>query len=249
MNPPVCRRQNSNARRRSKMAVMNGGSTEKPNGGVLPSSVVEDEENSKIRLLSSEGRCEEEVTLSGVFNHLLESISDQNSTTAPPPMANRIKKSLMEAAPMFRQAIINTRREVLLWTRRGSPLRALLVVSVGIVTLLALTGMLVFTLFFVAATVNAIVISLLISLAAVGGFLAIFFSCLTAIYITLLCIAAFVTFTVTISSIIAALVAAGWIGLIWMVWLGVSKSASLAKRSLNSVAAADVCSEQKHSQL
>lgn len=81
--------------------------------------------------------------------------------------------------------------------------------QVGIVTLLALTGMLVFTLFFVAATVNAIVISLLISLAAVGGFLAIFFSCLTAIYITLLCIAAFVTFTVTISSIIAALVAAG----------------------------------------
>lgn len=138
-------------------------------------------------------------------------------------------------------------------------------------TLLALTGMLVFTLFFVAATVNAIVISLLISLAAVGGFLAIFFSCLTAIYITLLCIAAFVTFTVTISSIIAALVAAGiisfylfilsevkkmyvfymdddagWIGVIWMVWLAVSKSASLAKRSL---APPDASSEQKHSQL
>ena len=139
-------------------------------------------------------------------------------------------------------------------------------------TLLALTGMLVFTLFFVAATVNAIVISLLISLAAAGGFLAIFFSCLTAIYITLLCIAAFVTFTVTISSIIAALVAAGilsfylfilpdsskympndiddagWIGLIWMVWLAVSKSANLAKRSLNSVAT-NVSNEQKHSQL
>ncbi|KAJ9557816.1 hypothetical protein OSB04_012430 [Centaurea solstitialis] len=121
-------------------------------------------------------------------------------------------------------------------------------VYVGIVTLLALTGMLVFTLFFVAATVNAIVISLLISVAAVGGFLAIFFSCLTAIYITLLCIAAFVTFTVTVSSIIAALVTAGWIGLIWMVWLAVSKSANLAKRSLNSVAT-DVSSEQKHSQL
>ncbi|KVH92151.1 uncharacterized protein LOC112515796 [Cynara cardunculus var. scolymus] len=239
------------------MAVMNGGSTEKPNGGVSPPSVVEDEkkDNSKARLLSFEGGVGlgEEVTLSGVVNHLIESISDpnpdENSTAARPPMANRmirIKKSLMEAAPMFREAIMNTRREVLLWTRRGSPLRALLVVSVGIATLLGLTGMLVFTLFFVAATVNAIVISLLISLAAVGGFLAIFFSCLTAIYITLLCIAAFVTFTVTISSIVAALVAAGWIGLIWMVWLAVSKSASLAKRSL---AAPDVSSEQKHSQL
>lgn len=91
--------------------------------------------------------------------------------------------------------------------------------QVGIVTLLALTGMLVFTLFFVAATVNAIVISLLISLAAVGGFLAIFFSCLTAIYITLLCIAAFVTFTVTISSIIAALVAAGIIFYLLFIFL------------------------------
>ncbi|KAJ0791825.1 hypothetical protein HanOQP8_Chr01g0010301 [Helianthus annuus] len=66
----------------------------------------------------------------------------------------------------------------------------------------------VFTVVFVAATMNAIVISLLISLAAVGGFLAIFFACMTTMYI-LLYVTAFVTFTVTISSIIAALVAAG----------------------------------------
>lgn len=226
---------------------MNGGATEKPNGGVLtspPPSVVEDEkeQNSTSRLLSgksgvSHGELGEDATLCGVFNHLTESIfdpnPDQNSSAGRPHMANRIKKSLMEAAPMFREATLNTRREVLQWTRRGSPLRALLVVSGGVVTLLALTGILVFMLFFVAATVNAIVISLLISMAAVGGFLAIFFFCLTAIYIATLFVAAFVTFTVTISSIIAALVAAGWIGLIWMVWMGVSKGATYAKRSLN----------------
>nr|CAD1826565.1 unnamed protein product [Ananas comosus var. bracteatus] len=47
--------------------------------------------------------------------------------------------------------------------------------QVGSITLVALTGLLVFMLFFVAATVNAIIISLLVSLAAAGGCLALFF--------------------------------------------------------------------------
>ena len=83
------------------------------------------------------------------------------------------------------------------------------VLQAGIVTLLALTGMLAFMLFVIAATVNAIVISSFISLAAVGVGLAIFFFCLTVIYIAMLFVAAFVTFTVTVSAIIAALFAAG----------------------------------------
>ncbi|KAK9070181.1 hypothetical protein SSX86_010581 [Deinandra increscens subsp. villosa] len=206
------------------MAVVNGGA-EKPHGGVLIPD--ENEENSTSR--SNEkgaGKLGEDATLYGVSVHLIESVLDQNSGS---PMATRIKKSFMEAAPMFRKAAMNTRREILLWTR-GSPLRSLLVVSAGIVTLFALTGMLVFTVVFVAATVNAIVISLLISLAAVGGFLAVFFACMTTMYLGLLFITAFVTFTVTISSIIAALVAAGWIGFFWMIWLGASKSARVVKR-------------------
>ena len=129
----------------------------------------------RVQFEASHGELGEDATLYGVFNHLTESIfdpkSDQNSSAGRPPVANRIKKSFMEAVPMFREATQNTRREVLQWTRRGSPPRALLVVSGGVVTLLALTGILVFRLFLVTATVNAIVISLLISLAAVGGFL------------------------------------------------------------------------------
>ncbi|KAI3761812.1 hypothetical protein L1987_52234 [Smallanthus sonchifolius] len=206
------------------MVVMNGGA-EKPDGVVLSSD--ETEENPSSRPNQKEAsELGDDVTLYGVSVRLIESISDQNSGH---PMATRIKKSFVEAAPMFRKATVNTRREVLLWAR-GSPLRALLVVSAGIATLLALTGMLVFMVVFVAATVNAIVISLLISFAAVGGFLAIFFACMTAMYLGLLFITAFVTFTVTISSIIAALVAAGWIGFIWMIWLAASKSAGVVKR-------------------
>ena len=83
------------------------------------------------------------------------------------------------------------------------------VLQVGTITLLALTGLLVFTLFFLAATVNAIVISLLVSLAAAGGFLALFFTCVTFIYIGALSVAVFVISSTTISAIIAALIATG----------------------------------------
>ncbi|CBI28637.3 unnamed protein product, partial [Vitis vinifera] len=103
------------------------------------------------------------------------------------------------------------------WTRRGSALRALLVISVGTITLLALTGLLVFMLFFLAATFNAIVISLLMSLAAAGGFLALFFACITAIYIGALSVAVVVISTATISAIIAVLITTGWIGFFWTV--------------------------------
>ena len=81
--------------------------------------------------------------------------------------------------------------------------------QVGTIAFLGLTGLLVFMLFFVAATFNAIVISLLVSLAAAGGFLALFFTCVTFIYIGALSVAAFVISSATISAIIAALIATG----------------------------------------
>ncbi|KAJ9557819.1 hypothetical protein OSB04_012433 [Centaurea solstitialis] len=114
------------------MALMNGGggSTEKPNhsSGVV---VVDDRNEEENR----------SATLSGAFNHLIKSISNssnssespnQTCSNTPPLMGNRIRKSLMDSAPMFRQAIINARRDLLRWTRRGTPLRALFVVSVSI---------------------------------------------------------------------------------------------------------------------
>ncbi|KAL0463170.1 UNVERIFIED_CONTAM: hypothetical protein Slati_0204600 [Sesamum latifolium] len=119
------------------------------------------------------------------------------------------------------------------WTRRGSPLRALLVVSVGTISFLALTGLLVFMLFFIAATVNAIVISLLVSLAAAGGFLAIFFTCAAVIYVGALAVAVFAISTATISAVIAVLVATGWIGFFWTLWLAAKKTGHLAKQSVS----------------
>ncbi|KAF5737896.1 hypothetical protein HS088_TW13G00787 [Tripterygium wilfordii] len=182
----------------------------------------------------------EDYTLDGVLHRLFTMIfhPDTDSSDAAATFRQRIKNSLSENGPLLREATTNTGRTVLLWTRGGSPLRALLVISVGTIALLALTGLLVFMLFFLAVTVNAVVISLLVSLAAVGGFLAIFFTCVTAIYIGALSVAAFVISVATISAIVAFSIAAGWIGFFCMLWLATKKSVGLAKQSLNMTSSA-----------
>lgn len=81
--------------------------------------------------------------------------------------------------------------------------------QVGTITLITLTALVVFMLFLLTATINAIVVSLLLSLAAAGGFLALFFACVTAIYIGASSVAAFVISTATISAIFAVMVATG----------------------------------------
>ncbi|KAG6524517.1 hypothetical protein ZIOFF_014429 [Zingiber officinale] len=77
--------------------------------------------------------------------------------------------------------------------------------KVGAITLLTLTGLLIFLCFLFTATINAIIVSLLVSLAAACGFLAFFFTCLIAIYIGALSMAAFIISITTISAIIIAM--------------------------------------------
>ncbi|XP_022759352.1 uncharacterized protein LOC111305802 [Durio zibethinus] len=175
-----------------------------------------------------------EETLYVVLHRLISMIIFPDAaSSASNSLLQRIKISTSENCPRLGEASRNTGQNVLQWARRGSPLRALLVVSVGTITLLTLTGLLVFLLFFLAATVNAIIISLLISLAIAGCFLAFFFSCVTAIYIGALSVAAFVISIATISAIVAVLIATGWVGFFWAVWLGTKKSMGLAKHSLS----------------
>lgn len=79
----------------------------------------------------------------------------------------------------------------------------------GTIALLTTMALVVFALFFVAATANAIIISLLVSLAVAGGFLALFFLSLTAIYIGALSVAAFVISTAAVSAVFCVLIASG----------------------------------------
>ncbi|KAJ4840892.1 hypothetical protein Tsubulata_010396 [Turnera subulata] len=176
----------------------------------------------------------EDPTIHGVLHRMISTIffPDPGSTAASSPLLHRIKSTVAENTPALKEASRNTGTKVLQWTRRGSPLRALLVISVGTIALLALTGLLVFMLFFAAATVNAVVISLLVSLAAAGGFLALFFACVTAVYIGALSVAVFVISTATIAAIAAALIVTGWIAFFWTLWLVTKKGAGVAKHSL-----------------
>ncbi|WZZ38453.1 hypothetical protein YC2023_034712 [Brassica napus] len=124
-------------------------------------------------------------------------------------LLQRIRNSVADYGPKLREASRKTSRDILQWTRRGSPLRALLVITIGTIVILTIVALVVFTLFFVAATANAIIISLLVSLSVAGGFLSLFFLSLTATYIGALSVAAFVISTATVSAVVSILFASG----------------------------------------
>lgn len=73
---------------------------------------------------------DEEVTLYGVLSRLISSILFPDPGTSS-PLVQRIKASVSSSVPLLRDASKNTGRDILQWTRRGSHLRALLVVSVS----------------------------------------------------------------------------------------------------------------------
>ncbi|KAL2955689.1 hypothetical protein AAZX31_18G043100 [Glycine max] len=168
--------------------------------------VDEEEEEEEIKLKQKKQRLKE--TLPEVLNRIASAILFQEPADAG-SLLRRIKVSVADNATLLPEASRNSARDVLIWTRRGTPFRALFVISVGTVTFVALTGLLVFMLFFLAATVNAIVISLLMSLAAAGGFLALFFAFVTAIYIGALSIAIFAISVTTFWAIVAILMITG----------------------------------------
>ncbi|KAJ4908285.1 Uncharacterized protein Rs2_11943 [Raphanus sativus] len=145
-------------------------------------------------------------------------------------LLQRIKNSFSENGPRLREASRKTSREILQWTRQGSPLRALLVITMGTIVILTTIALVVFTLFLVAATANAVIISLLVSLAVAGGFLSLFFLSLTATYIGALSVAAFVISAATVSAVVSVLSASGWAGFFYLVWLGARGSLRFATR-------------------
>ncbi|XAR73593.1 hypothetical protein NMG60_11007609 [Bertholletia excelsa] len=182
----------------------------------------------------------DQVTLPAVLRRLAAEVffPDPSSKYGSGTAFHRIRGSISDNVPLLNEASRRAGHDILLWTRRGSPLRALLVVSVGTIFLLALTGTVVFMLFLLAATFNAIVVSLLMSLAAAGGFLALFFACLTAIYIGALSVAVLVISMATISAIITVLIVTGWIGFFWIVWSVARKGMGLAKDTFTATGSA-----------
>ncbi|KAL4196070.1 hypothetical protein AMTRI_Chr04g244210 [Amborella trichopoda] len=202
---------------------------ERPNGKSETGASM-DESSEKLRFIEIESVKEEE-TLYRVLHHIMGQIIFPDPKSQA-PLFRRIKRTLVENGPSLKEGTVNSYQKLLFWTKKGGPWRGLLVISVGAIALLALTGLLTFMLFLSVATANAVIISLFVSFAAAGGFLAIFFACVTAIYIAVLSIAAFVISTVTLVTIFAVFVATGWVGFLWIIWLATKKSIDITKHSI-----------------
>ncbi|CAL9081370.1 unnamed protein product [Musa textilis] len=210
--------------------VDSDGETTRSNGGVGADGGLPRPIEIEVGPSASEG----ELTLNSVIRDFLAGVVLPPPEASPPPaFLQRLKFSYYKASPCLREASRNSARDLLLWTRRGGSPRALFVIAVGTITLLALTGLMIFMFFLFAATLNAIIVSFLVSSAAAGGFLVVFFTFLTTVYIGALLFATFVISTTTISAIVVVLIATGWIGFFWIVWLAVKKTVDLTRQSVS----------------
>ncbi|KAL4369581.1 hypothetical protein GQ457_05G005560 [Hibiscus cannabinus] len=174
-----------------------------------------------------------EETLYGLLHRSISMIIfPDSSSAASTSLPQRIMISVSEIGRRLREAYRNSGRTVLLWTRRGNPLlRTLLAISAGTISVVIMTGVAAFVLFFVAATANAAVVYLLLSLASSGGFMVLLFACVAAIYVGALSVAAFLISNATVSAVAAIAVTTGWAGVICGVWLGTKKSLEMANHS------------------
>ncbi|KMZ66789.1 hypothetical protein ZOSMA_289G00300 [Zostera marina] len=174
----------------------------------------------------------ENETLDGLFRRFVESIvrpEDPNT-----PIIRRITVSCVDTAPHLKEASRNTASDVIQWSREGnSPLRALFAISIGTILCLACTALTVFAFFFAIATFNSIVVALFLSVAAAGGLLAIFFVSIAGIYIGALSIAVFFISAITISAALSILVASGWVGFFYLIWIAAKKTGDLTRKSFN----------------
>lgn len=150
---------------------------------------------------------------------------------SPLTFIHRTRESLREKSPQLKDGVRHTSSEIVQWMHKGGPWRAFLVSTVGIVLLLALVGLCTFLLFFLAATVNAVAIGFLASVASVGAFMALFFTSLTTIYIGFLIMAVLSISIITFFCIWVALIVAGWIAFIWVLWQGLKKGIDIFNTS------------------
>ncbi|KAI4990654.1 hypothetical protein ZWY2020_039017 [Hordeum vulgare] len=118
-------------------------------------------------------------------------------------------------------------RRLVSWTRDGGSVRALLVVSVGSVASVPLTVLLVFSFLLAAAMTTAIVTSVVMSLAAAGGFMSVLFAFVAAMYVGALSVAVLVVSATTVATVIAITIATGWVAFFWILWFCAKKCMGL----------------------
>lgn len=91
---------------------------------------VEVTEEEKKQEEEEERKGSDRETLPEVLNRIAHAILFPEPSNSG-SLLRRIKTSVAENAPLLPEASRNSARDVLLWTRRGSPFRAILVISVS----------------------------------------------------------------------------------------------------------------------
>lgn len=151
------------------------------------------------------------------------------------PLTERLEGAVTSHAPRLQQAVHRVGADVLQWMHQGGFWRTLLVVSVGLISVTALTGLTALLMVVLVATVNAVIIGFLMSLSAVGAFLAMFCTSLTVIYIGALAATAFAIGSAVVVTSCTVLFFTGWILFAWAICEVMKKSLNFARNTLTGV--------------
>jgi hypothetical protein len=176
------------------------------------------------------GRSVEELLVA--VKETVVDVADAFRSGGKQSLAQRTQDVIHAQTPRLRNALRHVVADVLLWMQQGGLWRTLLVSAVGMISATALTGFTAFMLVVLIATTNAVFVGLLMSLSAVGAFIAMFFTSLTVIYIGALTATAFALGTVAFMAICAILFVTGWIAFAWVSWEIVKKGLHIAKTTL-----------------
>jgi len=142
-------------------------------------------------------------------------------------------RGVMEAhAPRLKVVTHRVGADVGQWMHQGGLWRSLLVMSVGLISVTTLSGLSVFLMAVLVATMNAVIIGFLMCLSAVGAFLAMFCTSLTFIYIGALTTTAFIIGSAVLMASSAVLFFTGWILFAWATWEVMRKSLNFVRDTL-----------------
>lgn len=91
-----------------------------------------------------------------IFKVLKELIQEIVQAKEGMPLIHRTRRAFVKKGPILKEVLGDLARDLVRWVHRGGPWLGALVIVVGSILLLALTGLGLFMLFFLAATIYAI---------------------------------------------------------------------------------------------
>lgn len=183
-----------------------------------------------VEIMKQTGRSVQE--LATVVGDLVVDLASAIRSGGRQSFLERTQGAMQLHAPRLKQATHRIGADAVQWMHQGGLWRSALVMAVGLISVTTLTGLTAFLMAVLLATVNAVIIGFLMSLSAVGAFLAMFCTSLTFIYIGAVTAIAFAIGTAVLMASCAVLFFTGWILFAWAVWEVMKKSLNLISGTL-----------------